>query len=380
MKQTLNSQTSITENTKTKTTVEIKVGKTMEKSFIQKAAIPLITLIGLLLSVAWLAGLFDDKVVPSIADYPKQNHQNVFTTLSQTQLIFEPVAASVSAKQASIISSRLLARIEEITVRAGDTVNEGQLLIKLEQSDLQSQVLQAKEQVKVMVARHVEAQRNFERSTQVHSQKLISDVELDKSKADFEALSAELNTAKQVLRQAETTFSYTELKAPMNGRVVDRFTEPGNTTQPGDKLLSIYNPLSLRVEGQVREALALNLVQGETIEVQLPTLNKKLQAKIEEIVPAANTGSRSFLVKASIEYQEQLLPGMYARMLIPAGSENVIYLPKDRIAQVGQLSVVWVNEAGIAQRRFIRLGKETADGFVSIISGLSAGEEVLVKP
>ena len=55
MKQTLNSQASSTENTKTKTTVKIKVGKTMEKSFIQKAAVPLITLVGLLLSVAWLA-------------------------------------------------------------------------------------------------------------------------------------------------------------------------------------------------------------------------------------------------------------------------------------------------------------------------------------
>jgi|TARA_B110000908_G_scaffold170805_1_gene231452 RND family efflux transporter MFP subunit len=352
----------------------------MKQAWIQKLSIPLLTLVGLLLSVAWFAGLFNDKVMPNVTKPLVQNYKDVFTVTPQNTIVFEPIAATINAKQASIISSRILARIDEILVRAGDTVKEGQLLIKLEQAELQSQVLQAKEQVNVILARYIEAKKNFERSKDIHRQKLISDVVLDKSKADYNALLAELNTVKQVLKQVQTALSYTELRAPMDGRVVDRFTEPGNTAQPGNKLLSIYNPLSLRVEGQVREKLAFELTQGQTIEVQLPTSNQVLQAKIEEIVPAANTGSRSFLVKASIKYQEQLLPGMYARMLIPAGRENVIYLPKSRIAQVGQLSVIWVNEGGIAQRRFVRLGKETADGLVAIISGLQANEQVLVKP
>ena len=355
-------------------------GKIMKKSFIQKAVIPLLTLVGLLVCVAWIAGLFDEKIAPDILVPTVEEHQNIYTTKSEAQMIFEPVAASITAKQASVISSRLLARIDEITVRAGDSVKEGQLLIKLEQSDLHSQVLQEQEQVKAITARHIEAQKNYQRATQVYQQKLISEVELDKSKSDFDALSAELSTAKQALKQAQTTLSYTEIKASMNGRVVDRFAEPGNTAQPGNKLLSIYNPLSLRIEGQVREGLALNLAQGQTITVQLPTFNKSVPAQIEEIVPAANTGSRSFLVKASIHYQEQLLPGMYAKMLIPAGSENVIYVPQNRVAQVGQLSVVWVNENGLAQRRFVRLGKENHEGLVSVISGLSANEQVLVKP
>jgi RND family efflux transporter MFP subunit len=352
----------------------------MIQALIKKASMALLTLTGLLLSVAWFAGLFNDKVSPSITEPIIKNYQDVFTVTQQNNIVFEPIAATVTAKQASIISSRILARIDDILVRAGDSVKEGQLLIKLEQSELQLQVLQAKEQVNVILARHQEAQKNFERSKDIHRQKLISDVALDKSQADFTALLAELNTTKQALKQAQTTLSYTELRAPMDGRVVDRFAEPGNTAQPGNKLLSVYNPLSLRVEGQVRETLAFKLTLGQTIEVQLPTVNKILQAKIEEIVPAANTGSRSFLVKASIEYQEQLLPGMYAKMLIPAGSQSVIYLPKDRIAQVGQLSVVWVNEGGSAQRRFVRLGKETATGLVAIISGLNANDQVLVKP
>jgi RND family efflux transporter MFP subunit len=351
-----------------------------QKSMLQKLSVPIITLAGLLLSVAWLAGLFDDKVAPSIAEPTLQNSKDIYVVKKQVDAIYEPIAASVAAKQASIMSSRILARIESINVRAGDTVKKGDLLITLEKSDLQSQVAQAKEQINVVMARHIEAEKNFKRAKEIHSQQLISDFELDKSRADFDALSAELTTVKQALKQAKTTLSYTQLRAPMNGRVVDRFAEPGNTAQPGNKLLSIYNPLSLRVEGQVREQLALTLTQGQTIEVQLPTFNKTLQAEIEEIVPAANTGSRSFLVKASINYQEQLLPGMYARLLVPAGEQEVFYVPSDRVGHVGQLTMVWINEKGVAQRRYIRLGKEHKDGLVSVIAGIKVGDQILVMP
>jgi RND family efflux transporter MFP subunit len=347
------------------------------KSMLQKLSVPIVTLIGLLLAVAWLAGLFDEKIPPGIAEAEVHASQNVYTVTRNVEAIYEPIAASVAAKQASTISSRVLARIEKINVRAGDSVKKGDLLVQLEQSDLQAQVIQAKEQIKIAQVRKAEAGKNFNRAKEIHSQQLISDFEFDKNKADYDAVSAELTTAEQALKQAETTLSYTELRAPMDGRVVDRFAEPGNTAQPGNKLLSIYNPLSLWVEGQVREQLALTLVQGQTIEVQLPTLNKTLKAQIEEIVPAANTGSRSFLVKASISYQEQLLPGMYARLLVPAGEQELLYVPKERVGHVGQLSMVWVSENGVVQRRYIRLGKEHKEGYVAVIAGIKAGDKIL---
>lgn len=352
----------------------------MEKSTFEKFAVPILALVGLLVCVAWLAGGFDEKVAPETINHQGKSVDDVYHVTSQTHQVYEPVSASVTAKQASIISSRILARIDKVAVRAGDNVKAGQLLISLEQSDLLSQVEQAKEQISAIEARYLEAKKNFERSTTIHQQKLISDGDLDKAKSNFDSLSAELRTSKQALVQAETTLSYSQLNAPITGRIVDRFAEPGDTAQPGVKLLSIYNPLSLRVEGQVREALALQLNQGQKITVELPSVHKSLEGVIEEIVPAADTGSRSFLVKASIDYQEKLLPGMYARMLIPSDNESVISIPKDRIAQVGQLSVVWVNDNGQPQRRFIRVGKLLDENSVSVISGLKEGEQVLLIP
>lgn len=360
---------------------------TKAKSTAQKIFIPVIALTILLLMVAWLAGSFNEKVSPALNENTNNktnknisavmiDQNNSYTLVASKEAIFEPVAASLEAKQATIISARILARIEQINSRSGDLVKKGDLLIQLEQNDLQSQVLQAKQNVNAMQARYKEAKQNLDRSVELFKTKLVSAFEVDKNRATYQTIYAELTAAKQAFSQAKTTLSYATLIAPIDGRIVDRFAEPGDTAQPGIKLLSLYNPLSLRVEAQVREQLALTLTNGQNIEIELPSVNKTIMGEIEEIVPAANTGSRSFLIKARITYHENLLPGMYARMLIPAGEQTKLTIPANIVAHVGQLDFVWLNVDGEIQRRFVRLGKETK-GMITVISGLIAGDKII---
>jgi RND family efflux transporter MFP subunit len=198
--------------------------------------------------------------------------------------------------------------------------------------------------------------------------------------ANHETLLAEMGGANQALDEANTALGFTEIMAPFNGRVVDRFAEPGDTAQPGSKLLALYNPLSLRVEAQVREHLALELEVGQALQVEIPSLEKVVDAVIEERVPAAEPGSRSFLVKAGVPYDTDMLPGMYARLLVPAGKGQQLLIPADRVVHVGQLDLVWVLEEGQSYRRFVRIGQTTQDGRVEVVSGLSEGEEVLPLP
>ncbi len=354
------------------------------KSTAKKILIPVIALTILLLMVAWLAGSFDQKVSPTLnkgmnksSNSAAFDKNKIYKVVASSDTIFEPVAASVEAKQTTIISSRILSRIDTIHIRAGDKVKKGDLLIQLEQSDLQSQVLQAKQNIIAVQARHKEAKQNFERSVELFKKQLVSEFNFDKTRADYQSIVAELTAAKQILSQVKTTLSYATLVAPINGLIVDRFAEPGDTAQAGAKLLSLYNPLSLRVEAQVRERLALTLTHGQKIKVELPSVSKTLIGEVEEIVPAANTGSRSFLIKARINYNENLLPGMYARMLIPAGEQVKLNIPVDKVAHVGQLDFVWLKVNGEVQRRFVRLGKAQPNAMVTVISGLTAGDEVI---
>ena len=356
----------------------------MNTTLIKKAFIPVIAIIILLTMVAWLAGSFDEKIAPKL-----QGNQHLKSSVpiseqfivSYKELIaYEPVSAGIEAKQATIISSRLLARIEQIKVRAGDTVAQGDVLIELEKSDLLALVSQAQERIKGVSARYHEAEKSLTRAKKLYSNKLLSAAELDSQKASFQSIEAELTAAKQARHQAQSTLAYATITAPIDGKVVNRFAEPGDTAQLGKKLLAIYNPLTLRVEANVREQLAITLQQGQVLQVEVPSINQTLSAQIEEIVPAANTASRSFLIKASISNNLKLLPGMYAKMLIPTKSQQVLQVPSNKIVTIGQLNVVWIEENGELQRRFVRLGKHSSETMTIVLSGLNAGDTVINPP
>lgn len=342
----------------------------------QRFVIPILAIAALLLMVAWMAGLFSQKVAPGLNQVAMPSPNDLLEVQYQAVTVLEAAPASVEAKFSTLISSRILARITQIHVRAGDYVEKGQLLVELEKSDLLAKSRQAAEQINAVSARLAEAEKNLTRVRQLRQQGIMPVAELDRAKANTEALRAELAAAKQTLEEAQAAVAYTEIRSPIDGRIVDRFAEQGATAYPGNKLLSLYNPNSLRVEVQVREQLALSIEIGQTVAVEIPSLGKRLNAIVEERVPAAEPGSRSFLLKARIEQDPALLPGMYARVLIPTGTEQRLLLPSDRVVQVGQLNLIWVWQDGQAYRRFVRTGKTDSNGMTHILSGLEPGDQV----
>lgn len=342
--------------------------------------LPLITIVILLLLVAAMAGYFHDKIAPGIADARPAPSDDAVAAVERTVAFEESVPASVEARETTIISSRIMARITAIRVRAGDYVEQGQLLLELESSDLLARAEGAREQTRSVEARLQEARQNLDRAEQLFKRGLIAVADRDAARADEASLAAELASARNVLEEAEAAVSYSQIRSPIAGRVVDRFAEPGDTASPGSKLVSLYNPFSLRVEARVREQLALPLQEGQPLTVEVPSLGRTLSASIEELVPAADPGSRSFMVKALLPSEKGLLPGMYARLLVPAGERAQLVIPADRVASVGQLDVVWVATANGALRRFVKLGHRTDDELVEVVSGLQPGDLVLPVP
>ncbi len=351
----------------------------MKKSM-KKFVLPLVAIAALLLAIAWMAGLFSEKIPPATNLPEIVSLDQAVPVTAEYIAVIEKVPASVEATQATLISSRLMARITAVNVRAGDTVSRGDLLLELENSDIRAQVQQAEAYVRATSARLVEAKQSLDRVRKLQAGGVVSTSDLDKAVANHTALVADLAGARQALEEARTALTYTEIVAPFDGRIVDRFAEPGDTAQPGVKLLALYNPLNLRVEAQVREHLALGLEAGQPLQVEIPSLNKTVDAVIEERVPAADPGSRSFLVKAGVAFDKDMLPGMYARLLVPSGSERQLLIPADRVAQVGQLHLVWVAQGRHVNRRFVRIGQVVDDGQIEILSGLDEGDMVLPVP
>ncbi len=335
-------------------------------------------LLGLVVFVAWMAGMLTPRVAPGVDPLPEPSEGERVSVEAVPVRHLETIPASVEARDTTLVASRLLARVNTLKVRPGDTVEAGALLATLEQGDLAARAKQAQESLKSVIARFDEAKLALERAESLRERQLIAQADLDGARANFAALTAQQAAAEQAVTEAETALSWSTITAPIAGRVVERLVEPGDTVNPGQPLLSLYNPSTLRVEAWVREALAVNLQPGQSLSVTIPTLGVTAEAAIEEIVPAADPGSRSFKVRLLMPVMDRLVPGMYAQVAVPAGEGISLRIPEQYVRRVGQLDLVWVDSPAGPERRFIRTGS-VVDGFVEVVSGLEAGERLL-KP
>jgi hypothetical protein len=160
--------------------------------------------------------------------------------------------------------------------------------------------------------------------------------------------------------------------------VIDRLAEPGDTAVPGRPLLRIYDPTLLRVEAPVRESLAVRLRVGDTLRVDVPALDAPVDGRIDEIVPFAERGARTLLVKVSLPRTDaRLFAGMFARVAIPSDERRRLLVPKAAIERVGQLEFATVvSETGEIERRLVTTGERSETGSVEVLSGLQRGEQV----
>jgi len=288
------------------------------------------------------------------------------------------VPGTTVARDETVISSRLLARIARVHVRAGDLVSAGQPLVDLEKADLEARVKQAEDQVKVTTAQLENARLRLTRTRELAAKQMAATAEVDAAVAAHDALQAQLDQGRQILNEAQIVLGYGTIKAPFGGRIVERLAEPGDTVAPAQPLLLLYDPLSIRVEAPVQEALVLSLSVGQAISAVVDASGQLLEGRIDEIVPAADTASRSFVIKATLAYNPGLMPGMFVRLLLPAGVRQEVSIPAALVTEVGELDLVTVYKDQQLTRRYIRLGERHGDQVV-VTSGLAVGE-IVVEP
>ncbi|MEZ6131895.1 MAG: efflux RND transporter periplasmic adaptor subunit [Planctomycetaceae bacterium] len=339
-------------------------------------------MVGLVAVIAWLAGAFTDKIPPgrveAVAQTVGDRPTDVVHEVNKDYI--EEAVGTLKAASRAEVSSRILATINEIKVSAGDLVTEGDVLVQLDDAQVQAQVQQAEQALVSAKASRQQAATDFSRAEELKKRKVASQSEYDAAKARLDVAAAEVARANQAVEEAKAVLSYTTIMAPKAGRVVDRLAEPGDTARPGQPLLVIYDSASLRLEAPVLEKLAVRLKVGDRLKVHVDALNRDVEAVIDQIVPQADAPSRSFLVKATVPRADDLFEGMFGRLLIPAGVRRHLCLATDAIQQIGQLEFVQVvRDDQTMERRMIRTGRLGMPGRVEVLSGLQAGETVVLK-
>ena len=345
----------------------------------RRIALMLLALGALAVMLAYVAGVFHSKVAQPGESTATIQPGGVITVQAKPEIITEWVPGTVRATDETLIGSRILATVVRVNVRANARVTQGDLLVELDDQTFAAILEQRRQEVSAANAALEEALRSRDRTNSLLKAGSISQAALDRANTDFRVAQANAERTARAAAEAEAALGYTKIRAPMTGTIVERFIEPGDTATPGRTLLRLYNPGRLRVEATLRESLVRQVGTGDKVTARIDALEVTVPAVVEEIVPAADPGSRTFMLKALLPSVEGLFPGMFARLSIPLGTEVRIRLPGSAVRQAGQLDFVYVRTPAGDERRFVRVGAPEPDGTIIARSGISSGEIVVVS-
>jgi RND family efflux transporter MFP subunit len=287
----------------------------------------------------------------------------------------------------------------------GDRVRQGQVLITLDARDLdvnlrraeaggaevQSAIPELENATAAAKANLDLAQTTFKRMEELAGKKSISNQELDEASARLKAaqanydmvrsrrsqINSKMAVVEQEVRAAGIMRDYAKLAAPFSGVVITRTVEPGNLATPGVPLLTIEQDGLYRLEASVDESKLATVRVGQAVEAVVEATDRKLNARVSEIVPSVDAASRSYIVKLDLPATPGLRTGMFGRAIFPLGMQKVVAVPLVALTERGQLQSVFVVEDGVAHTRLVTTGRRTS-GAVEVLSGLTAGEKVVL--
>jgi RND family efflux transporter MFP subunit len=302
---------------------------------------------------------------------------------------------TVRAARSSQAASQMMGNIRDIRVQEGDRVQAGQILATIDDSQPRAAVDQAtaavaaaEKEVSAADSDLALARTTLKRYQQLFDKKSVSPQEFDEMKAREQSAQARRDMARAgqaqvsaALAQARTSLGYAFIRAPFAGVVTEKKADPGTLASPGMPLFTIEDTRTYRLEVSVDEDDIHIVRPGQSASVLLDSLgNAELSGKVEQIVPAADPASRSFLVKIGLPADGHLRSGLFGRARFSKGERQALLIPRTAIVEHGQLQGVYVVGANrMSELRYITLG-ETAGQQVEVLSGLQDGEQIVAAP
>jgi len=314
----------------------------------------------------------------------------------------------VVAQRRADVASKVTGRIQQVFVREGSVVEEGQLLARLENEDARAALQQASANLEAGMARLEQARAvfedariDYERKAALAATGAVSASELDSARARFASsragvasLKAEVRSLESSLRNARVLLSYTEIRAPFSGVVLAKNADVGDIVTPlgaaataKAAVVSMADLSSMQVEVDVSESNLGLVSAGQPCDIELDALSgEHFAGTVDALVPTVDRSKATVLVKVRFaSLDSRILPQMSARVSFlsraPSPGENAARTMVDARAVVSENGAAraFVVEDGRARSRAVTTGARYAD-MVEVRSGLQPGETVVVNP
>ena len=263
------------------------------------------------------------------------------------------------------IVARVTAPIVELRVEEGMEVRQGQLLARLDDSEIRSRAEVSSVNLK-------EAEQGFERAKTLQDSQLLSSEE-------FEQAQTRLETARAQFKSDEIQLSYTEIRAPFGGLIVSRYIDLAEQVNPGNPLFRIsdFNPLLCPIQVPERDLPKLRLGQRAYLTFEAWP-GERFTAAVLRIRPVVDAATGTVRVTLDVDARGKLRPGMFARVYVETETrDDTLVIPKAALSLESIGDTVYVADNGEASRRSVSLGFREWD-FVEALSGIEEGEQVIV--
>ena len=305
--------------------------------------------------------------------------------VAEVELITEAhpieVRGVVQPARQSAVSSRVMGPVVKLNVRAGSTVTKNQVLLEIQPEASSGQLGQARGALAQAEAALAMAERNFRRFEALHADNAASELELDMAKMQYEQARGAVEQAEGAVRAASSVANESRVRAPFAARVIETMVEVGDLAAPGRPLVRVESLEGQEMWLSVRENDIGRVAIGDPIEMRLdarPDLGTIL-GEIREIEPSADPATHIFVVKAGLG-KTDVPSGFSGRATISGDVTDRFVVPVGAVHHRGGLELVIVRAAdGGARTRAVTSGGTLSDNRVEILSGLEAGELIVVN-
>lgn len=365
----------------------------------------LIFLILVLILTSLLYGCKEDEVME------EEPAKLVTTMVIKTEEYSNDLEMSGNVKPAQSIKQgfKVAGIVENVYVKEGDNISEGQTLMSLNSHDYELGVMAAQAQYESLSMElnskiesainqakanldHVNTQ--LDRVKRLHEKGAVATKTVEELEVNLvvienkyqEALDARETSVEQ-LRQAEAALDLaqsqlndTVLKSPINGTIIKQVTEVGETIAPGYPAFLIGRLDKLEVEVGVPDKIIDQISIGQEVKIFIYGIEKEVEGVISNIDSVADLETRTFGVKIDINNEQRhIKPGMIANVIIEMKNERSIIVPIDAVVDDANIAYVYVynEETETVNKKEIQAG-EIREDKIQILEGLEDDELIII--
>lgn len=273
-------------------------------------------------------------------------------------------------------------------LQAGDRVEAGELLARLDEREFRDQLVAAEAQLRSAHAHLQKAAADFRRASKLYATQSLTAPEYDQARQEHEVAQADVQAARAQVDAAELQLSYCSLHAPLSGLVLERAIEIGGLARVGQVAFRLADTHSVKVVFGVPDGVLPDLRMGALLALRTASLPERVfEGPVTALAPKADARTRVFEIEISVPNPDGALRlGMIASLLVERGAEDspVLSVPLDAVVRppgaaegYAVFTVEAQGQVSVARLRPVELSDVSGSRAI-VRAGLPSGESVVV--